>query len=534
MDVQAECIPYHQTGFFSRLVIDYLNKAPELSPFYKHFSDDQGLEASIQERRNFKTDRDLLVGALQKQYEQVEKSPLVQQNLNLLSLSTTFTITTAHQPNIFTGPLYFVYKILHAVRLAAHCKEKFPELDFVPVFFMGSEDADLEELGHTYLNGERLNWETRQTGAVGRMKVDRPFLKMIDRIGSEFGIYPFGEEIVGLIRKFYSEGTTIQDATLGFVNALFGKYGLIVLIPDNPLLKAGTTDMFREELLNQVSAPIVAKTAVDLQNAGYKAQAYSREINLFYLKDDKRERIVREGDTWKVNGTRESFGETEILQLLKDHPDRFSPNVILRGLFQEILLPNIAFIGGGGELAYWFELKGLFEHFKVPYPVLFLRNSFLVADKEVVRKIKRLGFEVKDFFRPLQELQEAWIDRNSSKLTKVDAPLAEIEKIYGELNRIAKAVDPTLSRHVEALKSDSTKKIRQLAKKMLRAEKRNYADAMRQIISVKEKLFPHHNLQERIENLVPSYARWGNQFVERIYENSFAIEHEFVILKESD
>ncbi len=170
----------------------------------------------------------------------------------------------------------------------------------------------------------------------------------------------------------------------------------------------------------------------------------------------------------------------------------------------------------------------------MPYPVLFLRNSFLVADKEVVRKIKRLGFEVKDFFRPLQELQEAWIDRNSSKLTKVDAPLAEIEKIYGELNRIAKAVDPTLSRHVEALKSDSTKKIRQLAKKMLRAEKRNYADAMRQIISVKEKLFPHHNLQERIENLVPSYARWGNQFVERIYENSFAIEHEFVILKESD
>jgi bacillithiol biosynthesis cysteine-adding enzyme BshC len=534
MDVQAECISYHQTGFFSGLVIDYLNQAPALRPFYNHFPDDQGLEASIRERRKFGTDRDLLVSALKKQYGQVEQTRLVQQNLDLLSRPTTFTVTTAHQPNIFTGPLYFVYKILHAVRLAEHCKNKFPELDFIPVFFMGSEDADLEELGHIYLNGERLDWETRQTGAVGRMKVDRPFLKMIDRIGSEFGVYPFGEDITGLVRKFYSEGTTIQDATFGFVNALFGKYGLIVLIPDNPLLKTGTTDMFREELLNQVSAPIVANTAAELQKAGYRAQAYSREINLFHLKDDKRERIIREGDTWRINGTRESFPETEILQLLKEHPDRFSPNVILRGVFQEILLPNIAFIGGGGELAYWLELKGLFEHLKVPYPVLFLRNSFLVADKETVRKIKKLGFEIKDFFRPLLELQEVWIDRNSTKLTKVDEPLAEIEKIYNELNRIAGAVDPTLSGHVGALNADSTKKIRQLAKKMLRAEKRNYADAMRQISSVKEKLFPHHNLQERIENLIPAYARWGNQFIERIYENSFAIEHEFVVLMESD
>lgn len=525
-------IPYHQTGFYSKTVVDYLDSENALQSFFTHPVNDKGLEEAINARLAFDTNRHATAEALIEQYKSVAACDVVQSNIEALRNATTFTITTAHQPNIFTGPLFFLYKIIHAIKLAEHCKQLFPQYNFVPVYYMGSEDADLDELGHVYINGHKKNWGTTQTGAVGRMVVDKNLLKLIDNIAGEIGVQPHGDEIIATIKKFYTEGTTIQQATFKLVNELFGKYGVLVIIPDNAALKNIAHTIFEDELLHSHSSAITEATGNKLTKAGYNAQAYSRDINFFYLLDDKRERIEKDGEQWKVVNTGISFTKDELMYELKEHPERFSPNVILRGIFQETILPNIAFIGGGGELAYWLQLKSLFEHYKVPYPMLVLRNSFLIIDEKSNQLKTRLGFSNEDLFTPAQRLQNKWVEKNSTNNLSVDQSLQSINDLYNKLSAQAKAIDSTLLQHIDALKTNTLKRVEIVGKKMLRAEKRNHADAMNQTKKLKQKLFPNNNLQERIDNFIPYYARYGSAFIDELYKNSLSLEQEFVVLEE--
>jgi bacillithiol biosynthesis cysteine-adding enzyme BshC len=442
------------------------------------------------------------------------------------------TITTAHQPNIFTGPLYFIYKILHAIKLAEYCRSSLPNYNFVPVYYMGSEDADLDELGHFHLGGEKLTWNTEQSGAVGRMKVDKGFLKLIDLITGQLAVLPFGEEILSLIKDCYTEGIKIQDATFHLVNKLFGKYGLIVLIADSTELKNQVVKIFEDDLLNETASVIVEQTAGRLQGAGYKLQANPREINLFYLKDGLRDRIVRVKGKFITHDSHLTFNEKEIINELHNHPERFSPNVILRGIYQETILPNIAYIGGGGEVAYWLQLKDLFDKYNVPYPILLLRNSFLIVEKKWQQKISKLGFTIEDFFLPEQELLNRLVARETKNEIKLNGNFSDAEQLYESLKKQVATVDTTLARHVEALKIQSIYRLRELEKKMLRAEKRKFMDQQRQIHTIKENLFPKNGLQERIDNFMYYYAKWGKDFLQQVYQHSLSLEQEFVILSE--
>jgi len=532
MDCISTRLPYRQTGAFSKIALDYIDQAAALKPFYLHAPTLQGIQKAIEARKQFSTDRKTLVQELNKQYKGVETSEKVKANIESLLLADTFTITTAHQNNIFTGPLYFIYKIIHAIKLADNLKTLLPSQNFVPVFYIGSEDADLEELNHIHLSGEKLVWQTKQTGAVGRMKVDKELVKLIELMEGQLSILPNGNEITRLLRQYYKEGTAIEVATFQFVNKLFAEYGLIVLLPDNAPLKNEMQKVFEDDLLHQTASGIVEKTAAALHTTGYKVQANPREINLFYLLDDKRERIVKEGTRYKAQGTSLDFSEEEVKKELEQHPERFSPNVILRGLYQETILPNIAFIGGGGETAYWLQLKNLFEYYNIPFPVLVLRNSFLIVEKKWQEKISHLGFTVEDFFLPEQELLNRVVARESKNETKLNGSLTELEKLYAAFKQQAAAVDSTLEKHVDSLKEKTVYRLQQLEKKMLRAEKRKFADQQRQIHTIKEQLFPGNGLQERKENLSYYYAKWGKEFIAKLYEHSPGLEQEFVTITE--
>jgi bacillithiol biosynthesis cysteine-adding enzyme BshC len=512
--------------------LDYLDRAENLKPFYLNEPSVKGIEQAIRSRKDVATNRKVLVAGLKEQYAKTRGSDAVDKNIDFLLLENTFTITTAHQPNIFTGPLYFIYKILHTVKLSEYCKTSLPGYNFVPVFFMGSEDADLDELGHFHLNGEKIVWNTKQVGAVGRMKVDKEFLKLIAQTEGQLTVLPFGNEIISIIKQCYQEGVSIQNATFELINTLFGEYGLIVLIPDSTNLKRLATEIFKDDLLNETASVIVEKTAERLDAIGYKLQANPREINLFYLKDDLRNRIERVKNKYVVRDSRLTFDEKEMIGELKDHPERFSPNVILRGLFQELILPNLVYIGGGGEIAYWLQLKDLFSHYKVPYPVLLLRDSFLIVEKKWQEKISRLGFTAEDFFLSEQELLNRLVTRETKNKIGLNGDLTEIGNFYDSLHKQAIAVDASLGKHVEALRSQSIYRLQELEKKMLRAEKRKFSDQQHQIKTIKEKLFPQDGLQERIDNLMYYYAKWGKDFLQRIYEHSLSLEEEFVVLTE--
>src|SRR5689334_8328782 len=289
MDCTATRLPYRQTGYFSKTVLDYIDQVPGIKPFFGHPPSLAGIKQAIEARQQFRTDRETLVRELKKQYTGVNASPKLLANIESLSANTTFTITTAHQNNLFTGPLYFIYKILHAIKLSEYLGQSLPEFKFVPLFYIGSEDADLAELNHIYLEGNKLTWETKQKGAVGRMKIDKELTKILYAIEGQLGVQPFGKDIVGMMKDAYKAGVDLQTATFHFVNALLGDYGLVVLLPDNASLKREMIKIFEDDLLHQKASAVVEKTVDALNKASYKVQANPREINLFYLDGDLRE-----------------------------------------------------------------------------------------------------------------------------------------------------------------------------------------------------------------------------------------------------
>ncbi|MEO6838792.1 MAG: bacillithiol biosynthesis cysteine-adding enzyme BshC, partial [Ginsengibacter sp.] len=502
-----------------------------LKDFYEHPVNIEGIKSAIAERKKFNTNRKLLVDQFKDQYEKFDDCDAIQVNIHALLDENTFTICTAHQPNIFTGHLYFVYKILHTIKLADSLKKELPEYNFVPVFFMGSEDADLEELNHIVIDGEKYVWETKQTGAVGRMKVDDNLLKLIEKIAGRLSVEKYGNTLIELLKKCFLNNSTIEEATFLFVHHLFKDYGLLVLLPDDPAFKREMISIFEDDIFNHTSSEIVNQTSEKLAK-NYKAQAYPREINLFYLKDNLRNRIVPVDDHFVVHETEITFSKEEIKKELKKHPERFSPNVILRGLFQEIILPDVALIGGGGELAYWLQLKDLFKKYSVPYPMLIVRNSFLIVDEKYDSLFKKLNITAIDLFKGKEKLLNEIINRESKSVLNLEQEKKEFENIYEKIRGIVKDIDVTLEQHTSALETKQIKRLVALEKKMLRAEKRKFTDQKNQLNKIFSSLFPADGLQERTKNFMTFYSKWGDDLFKILYEKSLTLEQEFCIIEE--
>ncbi len=526
-------LPYRQTGSFSKIILDYIDRAEQLDPFYLHTPDVDGIKEAISVRKKFTTDRKALTEILTLQYSAIDALPQVKKNIELLLSAQTFTLCTAHQPNIFTGHLYFIYKILHTIKLAAYLNTSLPENNFVPVFYMGSEDADLEELGHIYINGQKYEWETKQTGAVGKMKVDEHLIKLIEQVSGQLTIFPFGEELMLLIRNCYTKEVSIQNATFKLVNILFEEYGLIVLLPDNAELKRSMSSIFEDDIFNNTPSEIVSKTSEELGKQ-YKVQAHPREINLFYLIDGIRNRVVEKQNIFYVEDANIRFTEQEIKTELQNHPERFSPNVILRGLYQETILPNLAFVGGGGELAYWLELKDLFQHYNIPYPLLIVRNSFMLIDKKAKALYEKLQLGTIDLFKTENTLINELVVKETRNQLYLSLEKQQLSDVYDEIKKTVQQIDITLAPHSGALKIKAINNLNALEKKMLKAEKRKFEAQQRQIKKMKSLLFPSGELQERVENFMPYYAKFGKDFIKLLYDNSLTFQQRFCILSETE
>lgn len=523
-----EYIPYGKTGYFNQLVTDFLAEHPQIRPFYTYSPVRPDFAAAIEARQNFDTPRVALVAALEAQYAALEPVKAVKDNITALLQPTTFTVCTAHQPNVFTGYLYFAYKILQTIKLCSTLKQEFPQYNFVPVYYMGSEDADLEELGSIYLDGKTLTWNTSQQGAVGRMHPEGLEV-MLAEVKKGLGYAPHADEWMALLQKAYLEHKNIQEATLYLVDALFGRYGLVVLVPDSPALKRLYIPVIKDELFHQTSHAIVNDTLEKL-TAHYKMQANPREINLFYLQDGMRERIVQEGNQWKVLHTSLTFTADALEAELEAHPERFSPNVILRGMFQETILPNLAFIGGGGEIAYWLELQQLFAHYKVPFPILLLRNSLLLTDEVSRQRMHKLGITTAELFKSTEDIVNDYVKQHTNASLVLKDEYAAIEHLFDALEEKARSIDVTLVATTGSERKKALKSIGKLEHKFLRAEKKKFAWQTDQIRQIKNKLFPAASLQERKENLLPWYAAEGPAFFDRVLAAITPVTDQFTIL----
>jgi bacillithiol biosynthesis cysteine-adding enzyme BshC len=511
-------------------VTDYIAANPDLRDFYSYTPDIKGIAEAIEGRKSHPVDRKLLVDVLKKQYAGLETRHSVAKNLELLQQENTFTVCTAHQPNLLTGYLYFIYKIVHAIKLASDLKLKFPENNFVPVYYMGSEDNDLDELGTFRYEDKKFRWDAAgQTGAVGRMNTEslKPLLDELFKLLGPPGDNT--ERLKETITKAYLEHKTIGAATQFLVNELFGSYGLIVLDPDEAAYKKAFIPVIEDELLRQTSHTLVTAQIAKLEEH-YKAQAHPRLINLFYLKDNLRERIEQKGDKWLVLNSNISFTKDELLKELNKHPERFSPNVILRGLFQETILPDVAFIGGGAEVAYWLQLKPVFEHYKVFYPAILLRQSVLWIEPKQVKLQQQLGFSVADIFKNENDLVRQYIAANSKNDWQLNGEAKAVDEIMEVLKQKATSLDPTLRASAEAALTKMKYQVEVLEKKMLRSEKKKMQDQLLRITRLKNALFPNNSLQERIENFSSYYATHGDCFIDILHDHIESLRPEFLVI----
>lgn len=526
-------LSYAQTGAFSKLVVDYLERHPRLKTYYCFDTDTAGLSAAIEHRQAYPVNRQLLADTLTRQYQNLRVSESTARNIALLRSENTFTICTAHQPNLLTGYLYFAYKILHAIKLAVWCKEQYPAFDFVPVYYMGSEDNDLDELGTFRYEGKKFFWDAAgQTGAVGRMKTEslRPLLEELFRIMGPPG--QAIEDLKHLLTEAYLHHDTIADATQYLVDELFGRFGLVIVNPDDAALKREFIPVMERDLIRQDSVTQVIQHTTSLAEH-YKIQAHPRAINLFYLNEGLRERIEYNQHEWRVLHTDISWHQAELLDMLRKHPERFSPNVILRPLFQEMILPNIVFIGGGAEVAYWLQLKSLFEQHNVFFPAIHLRQSVLWIDGKIKQLRERLDLDVPALFLEESDVMRQLVLENGSHDWQTADQLALVQQAIYALREKAVQTDPTLRGAAEATLAKINRLVTNLEKKMLRAEKRKLKDQLQQVTAIKRVLFPGGKLQERVENFLPYYIMYGPDYFDLLLTAINPMKHEFLILENS-
>ncbi len=528
--MQQDFVSFQDTGYFSQLICNYLAENKEVEQFYNRFPNIENFKKQIEEKSLSVQlqSRTILVETLKDQYHETKASEATLHNIDLLGAHNTFTITTGHQLNLFTGPLYFLYKIISAINLSKALKEEYSDYNFVPVYWMATEDHDFDEINYFNFKGKKVQWNRNSGGAVGELSNDG-LEKICDLFSEELGSSNNAKYLKSLFKSAYLEHDNLTDATRFLANELFAAYGLVIIDANDSDLKKQFIPFMKEELLNQTAFKSVSETNKELSKA-YNIQVNPREINLFYLKNDLRERIIFDDDLYKVNNTDIQFSKSEIQKELAEFPQRFSPNVIMRPLYQEVILPNLCYIGGGGELAYWFQLKGFFNTVNVPFPILLLRNSVLIQTESQSKKLQKLDISKEDIFLK----RDAFINKKVREVSNIDIDFSEqknhLKKQFESLFSLAKQTDKSFLGAVEAQEKRQLKGLDKLEKRLLKAQKKVLSDQVSRMTELQNELFPNSSLQERNTNFSEFYLEYGDQLIPNLIESLNPLKGEFSIL----
>ncbi len=531
--MEIDCIPFKKTGYFSELICDYLDQKEELKPFYGRFPDIHNFEGQIKEKSDHfsSSHRTVLYDALMRQYKGTDMSKKVRTHIAMLKEPNTFTVVTGHQLNLFTGPLYFLYKIITTINLTVELKKQYPRYNFVPVYWMATEDHDFEEINYFNLKGKKLHWDRSASGAVGRLKTEglEDFMAIF---ASVLGNSKDAEALKLLFQRSYLEHDDLTSATRFLANALFGDQGLVIVDGDDRELKKLLVPYIKKDIFENLSFGKVSESTIRLRELpqDYTVQVNPREINYFYLEEGLRERIVREGDNYTVLNSKISWDKAGILREINDFPERFSPNVIVRPLYQEIILPNLCYVGGGGEIAYWLQLKSSFEAMEVPFPILLLRNSVLVINEKQYGKLKGLNLSISDLFLK----QGSLINKKIREISNIDIDFTpqkqELEAQFKTLYEIAEQTDKSFLGAVKAQEVKQKKGLDFLEKRLLKAQKRKLEDHVVRLAEIQNQLFPNRSLQERNLNFSELYLEYGETLISVLMEALDPLKNEFTVL----
>ncbi len=509
-----QTLPLSDTSLFSDLFTDYIQAAENVKPFYG-FHIDQAAYGAFFSREPFQDlNREVLVQALERQGKLVENThPATWNNIGLLKDKTTYTVTTGHQLCLFTGPLYFIYKIISTITLAKSLTEAFPGKSIVPVYWMASEDHDFEEINHVHVFGKKVSWNSTQKGSVGEFSTEG-IGEALQQLKVILGESDHAKAITEVFEKAYTKHANLADATRFLVNELFGEYGLVILDGNDKALKALFTGEFKKDIFGQASFSAVNQSIEELKKR-YSIQVNPREINVFYKTEQLRERLEKQGEDYKAVNTTKAFSRQELEALIDASPETMSPNVVLRPLYQQKILPNVAYVGGPGEIAYWLEYKQLFDVYGITLPILMPRHFVMLIDKGTGNKLQKLNIRISDAFKEGEDLVKQFI-KTEYDHSIIEEARSKLAVVYASLTETVAAIDKTLAGTVEAEKQKAINGIAAVEQKMNRALKQKSENDVNQIWAIKGKLFPNTIPQERYDNFSMYYAKYGKDFIKEL------------------
>lgn len=451
-------------------------------------------------------------------------SPSQKENLQLLENENTFTITTGHQLTLFAGPLYLIYKVLHVVRLAEAFNKSQNDFKAVPVFWMASEDHDFDEVKSTHLFNQKLTWESGQTGPVGRFNMD-DFKEVHETFKAFFeGKDTEINELIAIAEK--ADYASYQQE---FISKLFAEFGVLVLQPDSRELKREFLPVVLREISGNLAHQAVQSANKLVEGAGYKPQAYSRDCNLFYLSAGERLRIEPVENGLAVDG--KVYSKEELAKLAESEPENFSPNVILRPVYQETILPNLVYVGGGGEMAYWIQLKGVFEVHQTLFPLIQQRVSIQLIDGALKKRMDKLNWPAERYFSPREELKKLFLKENDGDDLDLSGLYAEFNTLRSTMIEKAKSIEATLESFAEAEVVRMKKQLESFEQRLVKQLKQRHEQVLQSIDFISERIIPENSLQERYFHwlqFAPSGAY--NELLKQIHAETDPFEAGLVVI----
>ncbi|SHJ84641.1 bacillithiol biosynthesis cysteine-adding enzyme BshC [Pseudozobellia thermophila] len=533
--MDMDSLPFDQTGYFSDFICDYIAQKEGVRPFFSRFPTLENFQDQLQEKATHFPDahREVLYSVLQEQYKDFHVSEETEVHLKKLKEPITFTVVTGHQLNLFTGPLYFLYKIISTINLTLELKKAHPKYNYVPVYWMATEDHDFDEINYFNFKGKKIQWnpDNGQSGAVGRFDT-QGLVEVYETFAAQLGGSTHAKDIKKLFEKAYLGHDNLADATRYLANELFGSYGLVIIDGDDHRLKRLLVPYAKKDILENVAYKEVTGTisALGQTDPNYLIQVNPRKINYFYLKDGVRSRIVEREGSFYVLDTAIGFSRDELVKELENHPERFSPNVIARPLYQEVILPNLCYIGGGGEIAYWLELKSMFGAMDVPFPILLLRNSALVITEKQRAKLEKMNLSVADLFLR----RSSFINKKIREISNIDIDFGPQKKLLEEqfkaLYEMAEQTDKSFLGAVRAQEVKQKKGLDHLEKRLLKAQKRKLKEQVMRMTEIQNELFPNGSLQERYLNFSELYLEMGENLIPVLMKALRPLELKFALI----
>ncbi len=528
MDIRADYLDFDHAGVFSERDVAFAKMDSRILKHIPYRPDMSSLIEAAAKRKNHSVDRSRLCEVLADQYADIDHNASQLEAISQLRNEDSFTIVTAHQPSLALGPLYFVYKTMSAIKLARMVSAE-ADVHVVPVFVIGGEDHDFEEIASVHLFNQTITWDNQgQSGAVGRMQL-HGLKEVYDQLTDLLG----DRESAIALKEILQEWLDTQDygrAVQRILHRLFGHLGLIVLRMDDARLKKLFVPAIKKELLEQVSQELVLSTQAALATDGFGAQAYPREINFFYHHAGGRDRIIREDDHYHVLNSDISWTRDEMIAHIEEHAEHFSPNVVMRPIYQEVVLPNIAYVGGGGELAYWTERQSQFEAFDAFFPVLIRRDSFLLLDDKSQSQMQEYDLSIGALTQDLSNLVSQFVNDQKPEDYNLDYAPQVVSDLYDKIIAQVKPLDEPLSRSIEAEKVKALKSIDGIDKRFTRSYKQKQDVVINRIKKLRGKVLPHDKLQERYESFIPSYLKYGSRFFDILLEHADPLDMRLKVL----